>query len=438
MNNNFQALLYLIFPIPPILMSLEIKTYPLRPSNVYYGGEEITGYLELHGPLDIPDATLKISFKGGSEAVQTIKNRDLTDKQIFFQTTQDLFQGALVLQENEIRTFPYKFSLPDETEPQGGNAKVKICTSKRKKDFYEQGPHAIPPSCAFSGGFPHAWSALVFYRLDAEISGKRFKRTKNGAIEVVLSPAQTKYVLDHADTEHDAQSKTFTHASSRLLEGGANKRRSVSTWFSDKFASSSPKAVFSFTARTATTLSAGQDVPIQITLNYDTAASNLPSIPQFTLLELKYKIKGITHSIARGTLSPDLYIDDRSTVFKRQIRFAQLALTAGEALDVGFIDTEHGGMHYIPLDIALVSGFMTYNVSRHYAVEITIVFACGGKQMKAEFGWENVNVAVNEDYHLRPATRFARADNEGNLEGAVGVAKVVGVTALAIASILGG
>lgn len=115
-----------------------------------------------------------------------------------------------------------------------------------------------------------------------------------------------------------------------------------------------------------------------------------------------------------------------------------MQLADGEVVDVGYIDTENGGIRYLALDTALVTGFMTYNISRHYGVEIGIVVLCGGKEMKAQFGWENVDVVFNEEFHLRAATQLVPADGEGNLQGAVGVAKVVGVTALAIASILGG
>jgi hypothetical protein len=417
-------------------MNIEIKLYPHRDSNVYYAGEDVTGYLDLWGPFNNPETTVKLTFKGSSEVIQQIKNRDLEDKQIFFQVYQDLYIGALDIPAKENRSFPFKFTLPEQTEPSWGAPKVKI---SKKKNLYAQGPHPLPPSAALTGGFPHPWSAQVCYQLDVEIKGKRMTtKRKSGVVDVVYSPAQTRYLLEHADTEHDAQSKVFTHASSRLLEGAADKRRTVGTWFSDKLSSSSPKAVFSFTARTATTLSAGQDIPIQITLNYDAKASNLPSIPPFNLVELKYKLRGITNNVARGMLAPDMYVSEKATVFKRQIRFAQMALTDGQALDIGFIDTEQGGLHYIPLDTALVTPFMTYNVSRYYAVEIHIIFQVGGKQMTAQFDWNNVNIVFNESYHLRAATQFGPADKDGNLEGAVGVAKVLGVTALTVAALLGG
>jgi len=420
-------------------MSIEIRTYPLRTSNVYYGGEEVSGFLLVKGPLNIADATVKVTFRGGSEAVQVIRNRELKDKQIFFSTTQVIFEGTLDLQQDNSQTIPFKFTLP-ETTAAWGQQKIKLSP---KKDLYAQEPHLLPPSLALSGGFPHGWSVHILYCLEAEVDGKfamrelRGRRKITGAIAVVPSPYETKYLLDHADTQSDAvQSKKVTHISSRLLEGNTDKRRSMSTWFSDKFASSSPKAVFSFTARTATTLSAGQDIPIQITLNYDEKASNLPSIPTFTLLELKYKIKAITNLVSRGTLAPDMYIEDHTSVFKRQFRFAQMTLTNGQPVDIGYIDTERGGLRYVALDAALVSPFMSYNVSRRYYAEVEMVFECGGKKMTAKFGWPKIDIVYNESYHSKAGD--APADKDGSLQGAVGVARVLGATALIVATILGG
>jgi hypothetical protein len=65
----------------------------------------------------------------------------------------------------------------------------------------------------------------------------------------------------------DVRSKVFEHVSSNLSEGGEKvKRRSIGTWLTDKVGSGTPKAVFSITARTVTTLTTGQEIPIQLLL----------------------------------------------------------------------------------------------------------------------------------------------------------------------------
>lgn len=418
-------------------MSIEIKIHHPRDSGVFYGGDDVTGFLEIKGPLNIPDATVKVHFKGCANVEQQSDSREGDDKQIFFQTLQELFRGVIDLQEDEIRTFPFKLLLPDYTEPSWGQPKVRYHGSKGyrdKKVLFAQTPHPIPPSTAFSS--TGRCSAQILYSLYAEVRGKRTMRWKAGHVTVVPSPAQVKNTLEHADAEHDARSETFTYTSSRLLEGNTDKRRSMKTWFSDSFASKTPKAVFGFTARTTTVLCSGQGIPIQITLNYDSSVSNLPSIPEFHLLELKYKLKAITHSANPNSGFSKSCHYDTTTFFKRQIRFAKMALTNGQALDIGFIDTEKGGLHYIPFDTAVVTPFTTYNISRRYDAEVIIVFQCAGKQMTAEFQWDNVNIAFNEAYYLRAPTQFATEDDK-TFQGAVGVAKVAAVTAVRIAAVLG-
>jgi hypothetical protein len=415
-------------------MYVAFKVFHLRDSKVFYGGDEVTGFLEVKGPLAIPDATVKITFRGIAKTEQQVRNRTMKDKQIFFQTNQELFKGAIDIEKDAIQTFPFKLLLPEQTAPSWGEPQIRY---SGKKEIFALAPHPIPPSTALSGNFMRPWAAQVYYELRAEVKGKLALRKTEGMVTVAPSPAQTKLALQRADTEHDAQSKTFTHSSTRLLEGKETERRSMKTWFGDKFSSTSPKAVFSFTARTATTLSAGQGIPIQITLNYDRNASNLASIPDFRLIQLKYKLKGITNSVARGFLAPEMHIREYSTVFKRQIQFAQMALVDGQALDIGMINTEQGGVQYIPLNTALVTPFVTYNIARAYAVEIEIVFECGGKQMTAKFKWDSVDIVFNEGYHLKAATQFGSDDGQ-TVTGAAAAATALGVTAMVIATLLGG
>lgn len=199
------------------------------------------------------------------------------------------------------------------------------------------------------------------------------------------------------DAQIDVQSKVFTHVSSRLLQDQAESRRSVNKWFSDKLASHTPRAVFTVTARTAQRLTAGQEIPIQLTLNYDKQKSNLQPPPEMQLLEVKYKIRGHTHVVSRGTLSPEQYMDYQGTVFKRHLKFDSLFLIDGENLDVGMSSNDDGGLRRISLDAVLVSPFTTYNICRWYEAEISILFECGGKEMRAKFIYEPAGHSIQRE-----------------------------------------
>jgi hypothetical protein len=79
----------------------------------------------------------------------------------------------------------------------------------------------------------------------------------------------------------------------------------VNKWFSNKFASDTPRVVFRITARTAQTLIVGQYILIQLVLDYDTEKSILPSLLELQLLEIKYRIRARTYVLSRskGTFS---------------------------------------------------------------------------------------------------------------------------------------
>jgi hypothetical protein len=402
-------------------MSVVIHTYRLRESMIYCGGDEITGYLVVRGPFS-RDTTVTVSLTGSCLTSHGSGDDIVEDRQIFFYMSRELYRGVLDLKKDETRTFPFKLLVPEQTEP-NGQSTLKY---SKKKTVFAQGPHPIPPSAALWVLTQNSWSAYVQYHLSAEVKHRFDSLWKQGAITVV-SPKQA---LD-VEIEQDAQSSQLTHASSHLVEGKAT-RRSVVTWLGDKLASGTPKAVFSFTARTATTLAAGAGIPIKVTLNYD-PASTLPHVPEFHLLELEYRLNAITNVWCRGFFSPDFYKADQTTVFRRRIQFDQMPLTDGKTVNIGLV--RNHVLQPIILDQALVSPFVSYNITRSYDVEIQIVFLCGGKKMTALCKWDKVDIMFSEDFHLRPRKQFT-SDGSDALQGAAQFAKALAAGASALAAAL--
>jgi hypothetical protein len=198
-----------------------------------------------------------------------------------------------------------------------------------------------------------------------------------------------------------------------------------------KFGSSGPTAVFTLNARTVTTLTAGQRIPIDITLNYDTQRSSLPSMPLVQLLEMRYELKATTNTLTRSFMIPDWYNHDQATVFESELHFPQTFLSDNQLLNVGTVD-EAGNVQSIYFDKVVVPPFKTYNISRSYDVAITLVVQCDGKQMTAEFNWPNAYVLFNDMYHH--PTHFAPREPEGVRKRVVAgaVAAVIVGTAAAI------
>jgi hypothetical protein len=413
-------------------MTIILQYYHVREANVFYGGDEFSGYVECRGPLKIPDATVEVGLSGYSETVQPIRNRTLDDKAIFFQTTKILFHGDLDIENGNSQTFPFTFQLPVETDPPGGNAKIKYS----KKECYAKAPHPIPPSVALSGRMINReWVVQVNYPLQAQVKKRKGDVVRKKVWNLTIVPHKTAGEAEKPKEEvlqevlQEVNSKYFTVVSSRLLSDQAQRRRSVNKWLSDKVASDTPRAVFSFTARTVTTLIAGQDIPIILKIAHDAEKSTVPSVPAVNLLEVKYKIIAYTQLVSRGTLAMDMQMDDKTTVFKRLLRFQSLALADGENLEVAEAQTD-GSQRLLSLDAAIIPPFTTYNVNRRYEAELTIAFECGGKQMKAVFTWKPVTIVYNESYAEKPATQFGAADPNGD-KALMGAARMV-VTAATV------
>ena len=404
-------------------MSLSIKISYLRDSNVFYGGDEITGIVEIKGPLNLPNATVKIIFQGIAE----VGSGDHRDRHRFFSTVHNFFRGAITLLGDETRTFPFKFVLPTHSERNVGQITDNGAV-------FAQSAHPIPPSAAMAGNYPYLWTAQVLYNLYADVICAKPKRylKNSGILTVVPSPTQTLVEWEHAGTVHEAQSKTFNQAISRSLTEAKKRRYSFKRWFSSSI-ESNPKAVFNFTVRTATTLTAGQGIPIQLTLRYDSSASTLQSIPVIHLVGMVYTLNGVTNTVYRSGPTYQHCQDDEK-VFIRQMRFARIPLTDGQALDIGCANTEQGGVRPILFDKAVVTAFKTYNIARWYWARIAIIFHYEGKPLTAEFRCSPINVVFNEGYHQQPATQFISQGQVQIDQGVIGIVNALTNIGIGIAT----
>jgi len=421
-------------------MSVTIKIQHVRESEVFYPGEEVAGLVEIRG-LTIPDSTINVRLSGRTT---TEMRRDqysrLGDTQTFFQIAQVLHQGKLKVTGDEVQEYTFKFTIPLQTEPSWGVSHIK--PYKKRADVFAQTPHPVPFSVWLSGSFVSPWMAEVVYEIYAEAKGRRLLRYQQGIITVVPSPAHNDYIVSQAQESQQNSNKSFTHVAffSRAQTTSIEKRASMKTWLGDKVSADKPKAVFYLTVRTATVVGPGHSIPIQITLQYDADTSTVPSMPDVHLLEVKYKIKAVTDTVHRcnSILVPTTHNTDTYTVFKRHLRFANMTLVNGATTDIGYVDTENGGMHYIPLDNIVTPPFITYNISRQYFIEITASFKCGNNKVSsAVFKWEHVGILYNEGFKAQN-TALGDKDDDRTMQGALRTAGAITIGALSILAAFGG
>ncbi|KAH8650938.1 hypothetical protein BGZ60DRAFT_421127 [Tricladium varicosporioides] len=336
----------------------------------------------------------------------------MEDKALLFEYARPLYAGKVAIQKGAVEQYPFKFQIPLETEPSDAKSKVKYFSSRGKENFL-RAPHPLPPACAFAGTWINrSYTASVSYTLKATLTGKNFMRRATGAI-IIVPPVPTiseEKKSTGAPELVAVASKMFTNSTSRLLPDKAQRRRSVGGWLGDKFKSGTPKAVFQIVARTPKVLTAGQDIPIQLKVEYDAKKSNLASPAEVKLKQMKYK---------------------------RTLNFASMPLSHndGEESDIGIWNLEEGRLSHIRFEKPLVSSFNSYNVCRRYELEIIITFECGGKQSTATFLWTPLEIVYNEGYEALPSTQFTVEDNP--MEGAAVLIKVLAGTAFVLAAVLG-
>ena len=404
--------------IPLVFGSIGIQIYHVRDSGIYYGGDEVKGFVEVKGPLNVIDAIVEISFSGITEAQHVVPKRVMKNKATFFDETKILFKGTVVLEKDGTQTWPFTFQLPTQTEPEGRNTKIKYT----KKPHYMKESHAIPPSASLSDN-SNDWMAQVVYQLYAKINGKGGTRQYTGCVTVVPPPQpdlQDSNVLMQALREW--QSEPWMHVSSQLLPGQAQGKRTMNKWLSDKVSKDTPRAVFSINMRTITIMTAGVQIPVLLKLLYDTEKSTLPSVPEVRLLEMKYSIKAWTQVVGSGFLAPESNSSYHQPVFERRLQFDSMSLVNGEYVHAATINVDGRTLPSIHFDQNLVPAFTTYNIRRMYLLSVSLHIECGGKRMKTKFdSLGPLNLVYKEGYASKPGP----SADPNALENTFKVAKVV-------------
>jgi hypothetical protein len=186
-----------------MVLPLEIKIYHVCDAKVFYGGDNVSGFVKVAGPLKIPNATVEIRFAGSSETEQQVGKSMFIDKAVFFQTVI-LFNGDVDIQKGATQTWPFTFKLPVETEPAWGNARITY----GKNANYAMAAHLIPPTVAIS---KLHWAAHVRYRLHAKLGMREHAR------DVTIVPSKAQANNGSPDVQLGLQSREFTHVSSWLL-----------------------------------------------------------------------------------------------------------------------------------------------------------------------------------------------------------------------------
>jgi hypothetical protein len=416
-------------------MSVEIKVNRVRESGIFHGGDEVNGTVEIRGPLDFPyydDSKVHIVWSGSSETAHAVQSHVYADHAIFFQSEKVLFTGIVDLKNGASRIWQFSFVLPEQTEPEWGQPSIK---RKKRSEVFLMTPHPLPQSTALSGQLPHPWQALVSYTLHAKVSGKWGWREHKIVLTVVPKPAG-----GNPPAELVVQSKQFTHSSSRLLQEDAQRKRSMSKWLGDKLASSTPKVVFSVKAQTLQTLTPGQQIPIRLQLHYDTEKSNLSSLPELRLLDVKYKIMAKTQIWGDEFMSMALTRElagrtaPRTREFRRHLQFDAHFLVNGQNIEVDQYKADDGTMYHITLDQALVPSLKTYNLNRSYEAAVSFNFECGGKKCKAKFLWP-LDIVSNENYI--PPIQLVSSNDDSEAVKTVGKMALKGAV-MVMTTILGG
>jgi hypothetical protein len=392
-------------------MSLTIQIYHLRDTKVFYGGEEVAGFVEATGPMKIPVGKLEFKFAAYSETMQKRDRFPVDDKTVFHEHSEILFEGDLEMANGDVKTWPFNVRLPVETEPRGATMKIKYS----KRNEYQKASHQIPASVALQGNSPHAWTVHIRYNLQAMLRGRPGMKYDLVSLTVVpRPPAHDGRPL--ADAQLIQYSKSFMHKSSKLLGGQADRRRSIAKWFGDKLGSDAPCFAFSIIAQTSPTLTPGGAIPMRLQLVFNPEQSNVPAPPPVHLLELNYRIWAATYVLSRSTFGSEIHTAAHEIVFARGMRFASQQLVEGEMASFGTTDPDTGTLRDLSFEAALIPPFSTYNASRGYDAEIEIQIEFSGKKMGAKFKFDPIAINYNEHHSERPATQFKPVENE-MLEG---------------------
>lgn len=224
-------------------MSLNIQVNHIRKSEVFHGGDKISGTVVATGPINEDTTIIQIKFKCKSQTRIKQSNGQhkttYTDKVKFFKVIKILFRGACKIEIGSSTSWSFSFQLPLLAEPT-----PDIVYSTTWNSPYAKAAHPLPPSISVSGSKRlREYKASISYELHAELQ-------RNGLLSSTLRKAGALPVTQRralAEVDPDPQMKTlrqdFRHATSRLLPNHESKARSLREWASDTFTSKAPKCM---------------------------------------------------------------------------------------------------------------------------------------------------------------------------------------------------
>lgn len=377
-------------------MSLGIQVHYVG-KKVSHPGDRISGIVVATGPINEDATVVEIKFKGKSQTLIKYNNGQTEvrypDKVKFFRVVKVLFRGSCKLEKGSSTSWPFTFQLPLRTEPDQGNP--DIIYSRNMTAPYAKGPHPLPPSMSVSGSARGArYKAVISYELHAELRRKAlFSRSLRKSGNLPVARRRPLADGDPPDPQMTTRRREFRHATSRLLPDHAAQPRSFREWVGDTFTSKAPSVSFSLSARSPTTLTEGQAIPIELCLGFDSERSTVPSPPEFSLMAADYVLKEYTHVRGRTMFkSRDSTVEPSKVVLSRHLLFetADTALKSNGVVDIGAI-------HKVALpELGLIPTFNSYSICRSYAAKLTVKMACAGKKFNARFKWTPVVLLSKE------------------------------------------
>ena len=244
---------------------------------MFHPGDQIFGNVAASGPIHTDNIVVWVNFRGESKT--EIKRSSGTanngtssttiyhDTAVFFNSTNEMFQGPCKIEKSVSIIWPFAFHLPLYTEPENGNP--DIVYSPYPNALYSKGPHLLPPSISLVKGLH---KAFITYELSADLKKDAlFSRSLHTSIILPVAPRRIQVGGVHPDPRLTTYSQTLFHATSRLLPDHSTESRALREWISDTFARDTPCVFFTVQVRAAKTIIAGQAISKSGTSNINRA-----------------------------------------------------------------------------------------------------------------------------------------------------------------------
>lgn len=67
--------------------SIDLRVSHLRAGGVFYGGDQVSGLIDLIGPINLTDGMVEITLSGISKTMYLVGDREVKEKADFFHHT---------------------------------------------------------------------------------------------------------------------------------------------------------------------------------------------------------------------------------------------------------------------------------------------------------------------------------------------------------------